>query len=326
MAEIVIGVATSHSPQLSTPTDQWNLHVERDRKNQALHYRGQVYRFEALRELRRDEPFQQELDPAVWERKFLQWEERMAEIHRRLVAAAPEVAVVLGDDQREMFKDDGMPTFAVFWGEEARCIPLPPLHPSLEAARWSNYGEREESYPVDARLGQHIVETMMAEGFDVTQLTQQPQGRGIGHAFIFAKHRLLQEALPIPIVPVMINTYYPPNQPRLARCYAFGQALRRAIASYTGAKRVALITSGGLSHFVVDEALDRLFLDRLQARDLAALSEIPESYWTSGTSEVKNWVAAAGALEPLPMEVLDYIPAYRSEAGTGCGMAFAVWQ
>jgi len=26
------------------------------------------------------------------------------------------------------------------------------------------------------------------------------------------------------------------------------------------------------------------------------------------------------------MEVVDYVPSYRSEAGTGVGMAFAVWQ
>jgi hypothetical protein len=26
------------------------------------------------------------------------------------------------------------------------------------------------------------------------------------------------------------------------------------------------------------------------------------------------------------MELLDYVPCYRSEAGTGSGMAFATWQ
>ena len=38
----------------------------------------------------------------------------------------------------------------------------------------------------------------------------------------------------------------------------------------------------------------------------------------------RNWIAAAGAMEHLDMEVLDYVPCYRSEAGTGVGMAFAV--
>jgi hypothetical protein len=45
----------------------------------------------------------------------------------------------------------------------------------------------------------------------------------------------------------------------------------------------------------------------------------------SGTSESLNWIAAGAALEALDMTVVDYIPAYRSAAGTGVGMAFAIW-
>jgi hypothetical protein len=28
----------------------------------------------------------------------------------------------------------------------------------------------------------------------------------------------------------------------------------------------------------------------------------------------------------LEMNLVDYVPCYRSEAGTGCAMAFATWQ
>jgi 3-O-methylgallate 3,4-dioxygenase len=31
-------------------------------------------------------------------------------------------------------------------------------------------------------------------------------------------------------------------------------------------------------------------------------------------------------MEQTPMTLLDYVPAYRSPAGTGCGAAFAYWQ
>jgi hypothetical protein len=41
--------------------------------------------------------------------------------------------------------------------------------------------------------------------------------------------------------------------------------------------------------------------------------------------EVLCWIAAAGAAEHLNMELLDYIPGYRSAAATGCGLAFARW-
>ena len=47
----------------------------------------------------------------------------------------------------------------------------------------------------------------------------------------------------------------------------------------------------------------------------------------SGTSEYRNWIVVAGALaeSPLSAKVVDYQPCYRSEAGTGCGMAFVTW-
>src|ERR1700704_6157262 len=47
----------------------------------------------------------------------------------------------------------------------------------------------------------------------------------------------------------------------------------------------------------------------------------------AGTSEIKNWIAVAGAMSEsdLPMTLVDYVPCYRSEAGTGSGMGFATW-
>lgn len=42
---------------------------------------------------------------------------------------------------------------------------------------------------------------------------------------------------------------------------------------------------------------------------------------SSGTSEVLNWIAVAGVVENARMTVVDYVPGYRSMAGTG--MAFA---
>jgi hypothetical protein len=123
-----------------------------------------------------------------------------------------------------------------------------------------------------------------------------------------------------------VNAYYAPNQPTARRCLAFGQALRRAIESWEQDAAVAVVASGGLSHFVVDEALDARVLDAIRERDTVTLSEIPQRFLRSGTSEIRNWIAAAGALEHLEMELVDYIPAFRSPVGTGVGMAFATWQ
>ncbi len=130
----------------------------------------------------------------------------------------------------------------------------------------------------------------------------------------------------LPMVPVLVNSYYPPNQPTPGRCYNFGRALRRAIESWDEDLAVAIVASGGLSHFVVDEEFDRRVIDGLRRKDLAALSAIPRRYFRSGTSESLNWITAGGALEALDMKLVDYVPGYRTPAGTGCGMTFARWQ
>ena len=67
-----------------------------------------------------------------------------------------------------------------------------------------------------------------------------------------------------PIVPITINTCYPPNWISPKRAYALGRAVREAIESWDSDLTVAVATSGGLSHFVVDEELDRLALKGME--------------------------------------------------------------
>jgi hypothetical protein len=93
-----------------------------------------------------------------------------------------------------------------------------------------------------------------------------------------------------------------------------------------GNARVGILGSGGLSHFMVDEDLDRLVLDACRRNDGEALSSIPMKKLNSGTSEIRNWIAVAGASKHLKTDWQEYIPCYRSAAGTGCGMGFAVWK
>jgi aromatic ring-opening dioxygenase catalytic subunit (LigB family) len=126
-------------------------------------------------------------------------------------------------------------------------------------------------------------------------------------------------------VPVAVNAYFPPNQPSPARCHAVGRALRRAIESWDEDARVAVVASGGLSHFVVDEELDRGVLDALSSHDRDALAALPAWRLQSGSSEIRNWIVAAGVLEGLDMATVDYIPLYRTVAGTGVGAAFVQW-
>jgi 3-O-methylgallate 3,4-dioxygenase len=132
----------------------------------------------------------------------------------------------------------------------------------------------------------------------------------------------------IPSVPIFINTFYPPNQPPASRCAALGSALRRGIESWPSDLRVAVLASGGLTHFVINEEVDRQILDAIRTGDLTEVKALGEPIYQSGTSEVKNWLPLMQAMSDIGFKpnVVDYIPCYRSPAGTGCSMGFAYWQ
>ena len=329
MAEVVIGIASSHTPQLSSGVDMWPDHAERDQRNpQLLGRDAKFHTYDELRALA--EPgIEHELDRAVWDAKYRRCQQAIAALAELLGAARPDVAVIIGDDQRELFLDDGIPAFAFFAGDEL--VDMPPdddamqrLPKGIRAASWAVHADRPVRHPVSAELSWHLAEELTGADFDITLLTQQPRGRSLGHAFTFPRYRL---GLPAhtPIVPVFINTYYPPNVPSAGRCYVLGQVIRCAVERWPSNARVAVIASGGLSHFVIDEDLDRCVLSGIAQHDAGILRSLSRARLRSGNSEILNWVAAAGSLEGLAATVIDYVPGYRSPAGTGAGMAFVQW-
>jgi 3-O-methylgallate 3,4-dioxygenase len=165
--------------------------------------------------------------------------------------------------------------------------------------------------------------------FDVARSNQLPAGRregAIGHAFYYVYRRLMNNEV-VPNVPIMVNTYYPPNAPTAKRCYKFGRALRQAVEAWDADKTVAVIASGGLSHTVIEADLDRRIIDGLEQKDEQKLTDLPDVRFRAGTSEIKNWIIVAGAMadDGLQMHLVDYVPCYRTEAGNGCAMGFAEW-
>lgn len=322
MAQIVIGIGSSHSPQVSSPSEVWALHAERDRMNPDTHFE------EKARHI--DPKLQAQLIPEVWQQKYEVCQTAVDELRARLAAAEPDVLVVVGDDQEELFHDEAKPAFGVFWGEELKDFPQPmeSLHPSLRPVIWAWHptdDEAVDTYPTDSALGRHIIASMIDDGFDVSQSRTQFEGRSLGHAYTFVRRRLAPRPN-IPMVPVFVNCFYQPNQPTPARCYAFGQAMRRAIESWDEDLRVAVIGSGGLSHFNLDEDLDQIVIGGLKNKDPNILSSLDRNRLQGASGEILNWIVAAGAVEHLNIDYLEYVSGYRSPAGTGVGMTFAVWQ
>lgn len=331
MSDIVLGLGTSHTPQLSSGWELWTDHANRDKGAQLLAADGEFHAFDDL--LREDdEALRAELEPAVWEQKNARVQQDVEALGRTLAAAAPDVMVIVGDDQGEIFDEEAVPSIGMYTGDGLWDWPASgereqrlKKFPGLAAAEWARHAPDGALHPVHSALSTHLARSLTLADFDVTVSSRQRDGHTLGHAFTFPRYRLgLPET--VPIVPVFLNTYFQPNVPSPARCYALGRALADGIRSFGEGLRVAVLASGGLSHFVVLEDWDRKVLDLMAAHDGAALGAIPRRYFRSGTSEVLNWIAVAGVMEGARMTVVDYVPGYRSMAGTGTGMGFATWE
>jgi hypothetical protein len=330
MATLVLGAGTSHTPMLSSGAEGWPLIAQRDlTRTNFLDPDGKPLTYEEVAQsttLTLDD----QLTPEVFAEKYEQAQRGLDELSRRLERADLDALIIVGDDQDEQLHSDNLPAILIYFGETIRnTAPKPEqvenFPPGYKQAWLSaNYEpEHDRDYPVASDLSLHIIEHLIGQSFDIASSDRLPKERGEGHAFQFVHRRLMQSI--IPIIPVMLNTYSPPAQPRASRCYEFGQAIARAVADYPQDARVGIMASGGLTHFIIDEEFDRAVLRAFETKDAAYLESIPEPRLQSGTSEIKNWIAVAGACESLDFDLIDYIPGYRSPAGTGTAMAFATW-
>ena len=89
---------------------------------------------------------------------------------------------------------------------------------------------------------------------------------------------------------------------------------------------MGVIASGGLSHFVVDEALDLQVLDAIRNKDSAALAALDPKLLQAGSSEIRNWLVVGELARDLDLDWVEYQPGYRTPALTGTGLAFAAWK
>jgi len=323
MAKIALGMATSHSPMLSAPAEEWVAKFgAKDRADPGLRHYQEL-------ENRNAERVAPQISLQSCQDRHRKTADAMNRIATTLQQASPDAVVIIGDDHHEMFSEDHMPAVNIYWGERYLNAPvdLARTPDFRRSAMWAYHPEEPEWYPCDADLGRHVIESLVAQQFDVSHSRSVPVDHEVGHAFNFIVRRFMSAGSPVPQVPIFLNTYFPPTQPAAGRCYAFGKALRRAIETWDTSKTVAIIASGGLSHTVIDEGFDRAMLGAMEKQDATEMCRWPESTFQSGTSEIKTWMFLAGAMEEtrLRMRLVDYVPCYRSLAGTGVGAAFAEW-
>ncbi len=327
MAKITAGFASSFSPQLHVPAEMWPQMGERDKNARALLAPdGKNHTYDELLAMA-GPAVAAAITPQEQAARYKQCTEDIATVAKKIQAASIDALIMLTDDEHILFGDDNFPTALFYYGETVPYVPrntgdnVPPL---TKAGLWA-YGQEPLQLPGSPKLGEHILKHLPKAGFDVSRSSGLKEGVGIGHHVGFANTRLLGGKA-LPLLPILFNTSFPPNIMTTRRFYGFGEALKAAVESWPEDARVGVLVVGGFSHPVIDEAMDRKIIEGCRTKDAESLRSIPEEPLYGPNGQGRSWIAAAGALQHLNMQFHDYVPAYRSPAGTGCGMGFACWE
>jgi hypothetical protein len=247
------------------------------------------------------------------------WKESLtagfSELGRRMNAARPDVLIEISPDHWVNFFIDNLPGICVGVGETHEGPPEPWL---------KEFPHR--TIPGHPQLASHIVATALEHDFEPSVSYRLI----LDHGFCIPVWKAGLDPLP-PIVPIVFNDLEPPL-PSVRRCFNWGAMLARAIDSYPGDLRVAILATGGLSHSIgeptmgeIDQAFDRACIGHFESGSPPALLEFLNErlpHIGNGAAEVRNWVAAHGAAGGKGFELIRYDPI--PEVYVGCG--FASWR
>jgi protocatechuate 4,5-dioxygenase beta chain len=236
------------------------------------------------------------------------------DVHAWLDEVRPDVAVIVHNDHGMNFFLDKMPTFAVGCAPEYRHGDegwgIPTVAP----------------YPGDQDLSWHLVESLIADDFDVTTCQEML----VDHA-VTNPMKLLwpDQERAVRIVPVTVNTVMFPY-PSAKRCFALGEAIGRAVSSYRAEPelRVVMIGSGGLSHQLegtragyINKAFDLDFVNSLTTDPTWVTQFSGEDLVKESGSqgvELLTWLTARAAILGAARQVAwnYHIPISNTAAGT----------
>ena len=216
-----------------------------------------------------------------------------------LAAARPDLLVIVATDHFETFSYAALPSFALGQG--------------AAFDSWGEYGSPKARYRGNEAVGEAVLASMIEDGFDLVSAAEMR----LDHAFSCPLGFLMDDP-ELPVLPVYVNCTVAPL-PTPVRCHAFGVSLGRALRAQPHARRIAVLGTGGLSHWVgtpqsglINQDFDAAFLRRFEAGaydELAgwdAQRVIHEA--GNGAAEVRNWLVAAAAMQAAGARRVAYEP------------------
>ena len=224
----------------------------------------------------------------------------MQELGKVLDETKPDVIVFFGSDHVETFSVTCIPTFAIIAGSRAI----------------AKFAGKEYDLPVHREMAEDLLNTLVVEKeFDVAY----SEDAELGHAFAVPFEHVIGKR-DIPIIPFFTNVYVPPL-PTPKRCAALGKAIAEIIKWRK--ERVAVIASGGMSHFpgtskylAPEFDFDRWLVAQFEAGHTDALLNMTGTQLDEvGNTEMLNWATMFGAIGPQEGELIDYIPTWHHGLG-----------
>jgi aromatic ring-opening dioxygenase catalytic subunit (LigB family) len=218
----------------------------------------------------------------------------MRELGNILDETKPDVLIFFGSDHLETFSINCVPTFAIVAGSRAI----------------AEFAGRRYDLPVHREMAEDFLNKLVRAEFDIAY----SEDALLGHTFA-VPFEFVVGGREIPVVPFHTNVYMPPL-PGPKRCARLGCEIANIISSRK--ERVALIASGGMSHYPgtwkypqPEFDFDRWILAQFKRGNADALLEMTvEQLDEVGNTELLNWATLFGAIGNQPGELLQYTPTW----------------
>jgi len=183
MADIVLGIGTSHTPMLSLAPELWSAYAERDSGNPELAYppHGWVMSYQEALEYLPQETRDKYQGDKRYKEQAAAFKQALDTLAASLQEARPDVTIIISDDQDEWFYEDNMPRFSIYWGDTVRLLPRPVApggNPEIAKAMMIGYGDVPMDVPVASAFGRYLLEYLNEHNFDVAHMTHSPEQSG----------------------------------------------------------------------------------------------------------------------------------------------------
>jgi len=218
----------------------------------------------------------------------------MRELGKLLDETKPDVIVFLGSDHLETFSIGCVPTFAILAGSRAI----------------AEFAGRRYDLPVHREMAEDLLYKLVGADFDIAY----SEDAVLGHTFA-VPFEFLIGGRDIPVIPIHTNVYMPPL-PSPRRSAALGHEIAKVVVSRP--ERVAIIASGGMSHYPgtwkyphPEFDFDRWMIAELERGNSDALFDLTtEQLDEVGNTELLPWAVMFGAIGYAPGELVQYTPTW----------------